>query len=526
MAKTRKIRALEQDVGELLATHDSGADLSTFAPWSEDPVGFIREVLGGEPWARQVEIAEAVRDHPQVAVRSCNGAGKDWLAARLALWWAVARGGLAVLTGPTEAQVSEILMRNEVWRAFAGADPELPGDLHVRAYRPGGEGRAGIVAKTATEVSSLTGLHRAEVLFVITEAQHEGLGVAFDAAFANAVGERDRKLVLGNPLNPAGRFYRAHQPTSDWRASKIAAADVPNVREGRVVVPGLMTAEGVDRIAREYGTDSGYYQARVLAEFPEEMEEGVFTSEMLDRAARLYESGALAAEAVDRPPVLAVDPARFGPDASVVALRRGPVVVDLLTWEGRTSTMELAGRVAEAARRLELRPRPNPEVASRYRDVSEENTPEDGLAARGRIIVDEVGLGAGVADRLDELGWNVRPYNGGRKAGEPERFYNRRAESYWTLRQRLERGEVALPSDPELREELLALRWRPTSDGRVQLEAKRDLKSRLGRSPDKSDAVVMSLDRPPERGGGVAPVWGAGSSGAGEGPAVGANPTW
>ncbi len=43
-------------------------------------------------------------------VRSANGCGKDWLAARLALWWVYARQGLVLLTGPTERQVVEIVM--------------------------------------------------------------------------------------------------------------------------------------------------------------------------------------------------------------------------------------------------------------------------------------------------------------------------------------------------------------------------------------------------------------------------------
>ena len=42
---------------------------------------------------------------------------------------------------------------------------------------------------------------------------------------------------------------------------------------------------------------------------------------------------------------------------------------------------------------------------------------------------------------------------------------------------------------------LVAIRWRPTSEGKVQIEAKDDLKKRLGRSPDRADAVTMALYR-------------------------------
>ncbi len=70
---------------------------------------------------------------------------------------------------------------------------------------------------------------------------------------------------------------------------------------------------------------------------------------------------------------------------------------------------------------------------------------------------------------------------------------NRRAAAYWTLRRRLEDGTLALPPDDELFDELLAIRWRPTPEGKVRIEAKDDLKARLGRSPDKADAVVMAV---------------------------------
>lgn len=469
--RERDLRRLEEEFGEVLERHERTADLSAFEPYADDPASFIREVLGEEPWGAQERIARAIVDRPLVTVRSANGTGKDWLAARLALWWCYARGGLTVLTGPTRQQVSEILMRREVRTAFKAADPELPGQLHVQALRPQGEGRAGIIAKTASETAALTGLHDAAVLFCITEAQADGLGVAFDAAFANAVGEEDRIFAYGNPTAPSGRFYQAHRPGSDWHTLKIPAADVPNVREGRTVVPGLMTRDGVERIAREYGEESGFYVSRVLAEFPEEAEDALFRRPWLEAAAERFEAGELEEAAEGVPYVAALDPARYGPDASVLALRQGPILRGFEVWRGRMDTMELTGRVVEALREREL-------------------LEED---AHTGLLVDEVGLGGGVLDRLQEQGYGGTGFNGGRKPEDGDRFYNRRAEAYWTLRRGLERGEVALPEDPELWEELLALRWRPTPSGLIQLEAKRDLSSRIGRSPDKSDALAMAF---------------------------------
>ncbi len=58
------IERLGRDLGDLLASHERGRSLDEFAAYSNDPIGFIREVLHGEPWSRQVEIAEAVLESP------------------------------------------------------------------------------------------------------------------------------------------------------------------------------------------------------------------------------------------------------------------------------------------------------------------------------------------------------------------------------------------------------------------------------------------------------------------------------
>lgn len=477
-------RALEEEYGELLEAHEGG-DGGDFSGYADDPVGFIREVLREEPWAGQVRIAEAVRDHREVSVRSCNAAGKGWILARLALWFAYARDGRVIITAPTEKQLTEQIFRRELWRAWQ-RNVDLPGHLFTDALRPSGEGEAAIVGKTATGVSSLTGFHGDEVLFIIDEAQdHERLDPhAWDAAYANATGEHDRKLAAGNPLDPAGRFYRTHQPSSEWHSIRIPASEIPNVREGRTVIPGLLTREAIDDMAAEYGEGSGFYTARVLAEFPEESEEGVFVREWLDAAAdrEVATGGKL---------VAALDPARFGPDASVLAIRRGNAVQEILAWEGRMDTMELAERAANALQERGFEPRKSATFRRHARMYPAHARPN--VKPVGKIIVDEVGVGGGVKDRLEEDGWNVEGFNGGRRPQDPERYFNTRAEVYWTFRRLLERGEIALPQDERLFEELLALRWRPTGSGQIQLESKRDLKGRIGRSPDRSDAVSMAF---------------------------------
>ena len=74
--------------------------------WIADPVGFASNSLGARPWSKQAEILEAVRDFSRVAVRSCNGSGKTYLAAHVVLWWLMCHHDAMVITkAPTEHQV-------------------------------------------------------------------------------------------------------------------------------------------------------------------------------------------------------------------------------------------------------------------------------------------------------------------------------------------------------------------------------------------------------------------------------------
>lgn len=489
MTATRwgRIDRLGEDLGDLIAKNQRsrGNDYHRFA---DDPVGFIRDVLGSNPWGKQIEIALAVRDNALVTVRSAHASGKDWLACRLALWWVYARNGLVILTGPTASQIEEICMRSEVRSAFLAGN--LPGELHVRALRPRGDGEAGILARTGSDTHALTGLHRSRVLYIITEAQDPDIDHAWDASFACCTGEEDRILTLGNPTEPDGRFYQAHRPDSAWHKIKIGADDIPNVQQRKTVVPGLLTADGVARFVTEYGDGSQLVQSRVHAEFPSEASDSLVTVAWWDFAVELHKTNAFAHTASENHVVVGCDPARLGADATVMCVRRGPVVHEFIEWRG-ADTMQTADRIEAEVRRL-------------MRDLG-------GVEA---VYSDEIGLGAGVVDRLGEtlprLGWveyndngrgvnmvrhHVRSFgfSASKQAGLPARFVNMRSQAYWQLRKLMEDRRIALPNLPELREELLATRVRFGSDGRTSIEPKDAVKARLGRSPDRLDALVISL---------------------------------
>ncbi|MCE2464784.1 MAG: hypothetical protein J4G01_01695 [Dehalococcoidia bacterium] len=109
------------------------------------------------------------------------------------------------------------------------------------------------------------------------------------------------------------------------------------------------------------------------------------------------------------------------------------------------------------------------------------------------VVIDEIGIGAGVVDRLKEQGYSVQGVNVGTAALDHEHFANLRAESYWDLRQLLLDGCVALPRDNELVGQLAALKYSFNSMGKVLIESKGDMRRRGVPSPDKADALMLAF---------------------------------
>ncbi len=115
-------------------------------------------------------------------------------------------------------------------------------------------------------------------------------------------------------------------------------------------------------------------------------------------------------------------------------------------------------------------------------------------------VVDVIGIGAGVYDRLREQGCKADPFTAGRKTNRKDAtgqfgFRDLRSAAWWNLREMLDpaRGAVlALPPDDELAGDLTALHYRHVSDGKIQVESKDDIRRRIGRSTDRGDAVIQA----------------------------------
>lgn len=170
------------------------------------------------------------------------------------------------------------------------------------------------------------------------------------------------------------------------------------------------------------------------------------------------------------PLIIGVDPARFGDDKTAIIRRRNRAAYQLDTYAKR-STMEVAGIV---------------------HSIIKKEKP-------AQVAIDVGGLGAGVYDRLVELGHGkvVVPVNFGSAALDPERFINRRAEMWWTLRDWLA-GDlpVMIPDADELHADLCSPQYQYDSNQRRKLESKEQIRKRGLRSPDAADALALTFAEP------------------------------
>lgn len=177
-----------------------------------------------------------------------------------------------------------------------------------------------------------------------------------------------------------------------------------------------------------------------------------------------------------RTPLTAVgiDPSRGGRDKTALAKRYDNWVDEIKAWEG--VQVKDGAIMAELARQAIGNERP------------------------ACINIDVGGIGSSAYDHLKVMFENVMPFNSAEgstyrdKSGKLK-MRNRRAEMYWRMRDALDPqggDDLCLPPDTELLADLCSAKYEISSAG-VKVEDKEEIKSRIGRSPDMGEAVMMSL---------------------------------
>ena len=423
-----------------------------------DPVLFVREVFGAEPEPFQREIMEAVaRGDRRISVRSGHGVGKTTVLA-----WIIVHHILTkypqktICTAPTSAQLFDALA-SEVKAWISKLPPPIAGLLVVKSDRielkaDPNDSYISFRTSRAETPEAMAGVHSANVLLVADEASGIPEQV-FEAGAGSMSGHKALTIMAGNPVRSSGLFYDSHNSLRDmWTTFHVSCEDSPRV-----------TPDFISDIARRYGERSNAYRVRVLGEFPLADDDTIIPYEWAEASLTRDVEPMLV------PEVWGLDCARFGDDRSTLARRRGNYVpAPVEKWYG-LDTMQLVGRVK----------------------AKWDETPHDERPAE--ILVDVIGIGAGVTDRLRELGLPARGINVSESAAMKEKFRDLKTELWWSARQWFETKMCRIEGDAALVGELTSVRYDFTSSGKLFVESKKAMKKRGLPSPDVADAFVLTF---------------------------------
>lgn len=453
----------------------------------DDPVGFAENCIR---WDDQEGLTDYQKrnmrlliENGRLCVRGPHGLGKTTTNAITVLWFALTRDARgkdwkAITTASAWRQLEEYL-----WPEIAkwsmrlrwgtiGRTPFNPSELMRLSLRLN-HGKA--LAVACEDPAKIEGAHADSLLYIWDEAKTVP-GATFDAsegAFSGAGAETTQEaygLASSTPGEPVGRFY-------DIQARKDGYEDwtTVHVTKEEVIAAGRMGVEWASKRKRQWGEDSAVYQNRVEGNFATGESDGVIPLAWVELAMERWRALERADGLPDKHNLLCVgaDIAEEGGDDTILSLRYGEVIGEIRRVR-RGDVMEATGHVKAALMGAEGNP---------------------------PAIVDAIGLGAGVVPRLREQGHSAVPFKSSNKtklrdASRELEFLNCRSAAHWRLRDLLDPAnghEVALPPDDQLISDLTAPKWWIASTGKIQIEAKIDLRNRLGRSPDVGESVLLAF---------------------------------
>ena len=285
--------------------------------YHDNPVLFVREVLGVDPDGWQVNFLNAIaRGDRKISVRSGHGVGKSTASSWAMLWFFLTRSPVkVVVTAPTSAQLFDAMFAE--LKRWINELPELLNNMievkQDRIVFKSAPNEMFISARTsrAEQPEALQGIHSEHVMLVADEASGVPEAV-FEAAAGSMSGHSAVTLLLGNPTRSSGFFFDTHNRLSgEWTTFRVSCTDSPRVSD-----------EYVSEMMSRYGEDSNAFRIRVLGEFPRSDDDTMIPMELIDGARQRDVTHNKYA-----PVVWGLDVARFGSDSSAPCKRQANAVI-------------------------------------------------------------------------------------------------------------------------------------------------------------------------------------------------------
>lgn len=401
-----------------------------------------------------------------ISIMSGKGTGKDFIGALIALFFMMFENVHSLATANSAKQLKNVFWK-EISQIMSLSLRENPQDalsptileemLECQAeklYMKHEKGKkwfmeAVTIPERADEVEkgkALTGRHANHMLFVLDEAA--GLpDVVFNKLEGTLTGKLNIILLLFNPEKRGGFAVKSQYEDRDkWITLQWNSEDSP-----------LVDKDHIANLAK-YGKNSNLYRVQVLGLPPLANSDTFIPYDWVTAAINreIHCEG--------EPLIKGVDVGAGG-DLSVILTRQGGKVTDIDSFN-EPDTMVFTGRIAQAIMRDD----------------------PDGT------FIDIIGIGTPVYHRLLEQGYEKIYAVDVRRTAHSERYKNRRDELAQKVRKMFEDGTISIPNNERLIRQLQSIKLLPPdSTGKQVLEPKKEMKRRLGESPDEFDALCMSV---------------------------------
>lgn len=444
-------------------------------PWGE-PETVLEKYTGPEPW--QTEILQKIKvglltpdKAIQLARASGHGIGKSTCVSWIILWaFTTFPDTRGVVTANTETQ-----LKTKTWAELGKWFNLFIGKAHftltATALLSKDQSRERTwridqVPWSEKNTEAFAGLHNKgkRLLLIMDEASAipDKIWEVAEGALTDSETEI-LWLAFGNPTRNTGRFKECFEGrfAKDWDSLGIDSRSVSITNKARIA-----------RWIETYGDDSDFVRIRVKGVFPKHGLMEFFNGAQVDEA--------MAREAQSQltdPVALGVDVARYGVNNSVIAFRKGRDA-RTIPWRKFSgyNTVQLADEVFKA---------------------------QQDLRADG-VMIDGGGVGGGVVDNVRKLHLHCYEVQFGGKdvlfngveGTDGEKYANNRAAMYGFCRAWLKGG--AVPNDPELKQQFMAIKYTFNNKDEILLEKKEDLVDEDGNgiTVDDLDALVLTFAHP------------------------------
>lgn len=446
--------------------------------YRKNPVLFAKELMQFEPDDWQKEALLDLAGNPKVAIKSGQGVGKTGIEAVALLWFLTCFPyPRVVATAPTKQQLHDVLWSEVAkWQERSPLLKAILKWTKTYIYMINNEKRWFATARTATKPENMQGFHEDNMLFIIDEAS----GVAdpiMEAILGTLSGGNNKLLMCGNPTRTSGTFYDAFNvDRSIYKCHTVSSLDSPRTNK-----------ENIASLIRKYGEDSNVVRVRVKGEFPLAEDDVFIALSLIEHCTMLDFPEDVPIKRIS----FGVDVARYGNDETVIAQNIGGNITLPVVFHGQ-SLMTTVGKVVQL-----------------YRQVIADFPWYMGFIY---VNIDDCGLGGGVTDRLEEVKQEeklhrmiVVPINaaaavpddvvedGNAKVKAKDKYDNMTTYLWGTMKDKMELEALSLENDNELVAQLSCRKYRLTSRGKMILESKEEMKKRGISSPDRADAVALSI---------------------------------